>query len=254
MPWSARQSVEAFHLHFLRQLCVGADRAHFRLKGDCNLRFFFGSLRYSEDMDLDVVVTAKETLRNKVDRILASPALLLPLKNAGLVPTDVSSPKQTEPTQRWKLGLVVAGHSAPLRTKIEFSRREAAEGGTAVDALPAALTREYGIPPAVVAHYDARTALIQKLEALVGRPQTQARDVFDLQLLRSKAEPLPAVGSALHAQRDQAVECVMSLSHADYLAQVVAYLEPEQQPALRDREVWDAMQAEVVALIEGLSP
>lgn len=38
------------------------------LKGGCNLRFLFGSVRSSEDMDLDVVVLAKETLKNKVGR------------------------------------------------------------------------------------------------------------------------------------------------------------------------------------------
>lgn len=51
----------------------GDDKGLIALKGGCNLRFFFGSVRYSEDMDLDVVVIAKETLKNQVDRLLKSP-------------------------------------------------------------------------------------------------------------------------------------------------------------------------------------
>ena len=31
------------------------------VKGGCNLRFFFDSVRYSEDIDFDVAVIARET-------------------------------------------------------------------------------------------------------------------------------------------------------------------------------------------------
>lgn len=49
MPLTARQAVEFFHLVFLRALVSrGEDKALFALKGGCNLRFFFGSVRYSE--------------------------------------------------------------------------------------------------------------------------------------------------------------------------------------------------------------
>jgi hypothetical protein len=65
MGYSNRQYVELFHLLFLRQLASGEDRSLIALKGGCNLRFFFGSIRYSEDMDLDVWTMARETLKNK---------------------------------------------------------------------------------------------------------------------------------------------------------------------------------------------
>ena len=52
MAWTVRQVVEMFHLVFLRALVAkGDDKALFALKGGCNLRFYFGSLRYSEDID-----------------------------------------------------------------------------------------------------------------------------------------------------------------------------------------------------------
>lgn len=253
MDWTVRQSVELFHLHFLRQLCSGPDRARFTLKGGCNLRFFFGSIRYSEDMDLDVSLMSKGTLRNKVDRLLASPALRLPLKTVGITLLDVTAPKQTETTQRWKLGLGMAGHSASPRTKVEFSRRERSEADEeAIENMPAELPRAYGLPPPVVNHYLARAAISQKIQALIGRPQTQARDVFDLQLLRSRSKGPLFVDDKLRAELPMAIDRVLSLSYDDYLSQVVAYLAPDQVAATKDRRVWDAMQLEVVELLQAL--
>ena len=87
MALSVRQSIELFHLVFLRALVAkGEDTSLVVLKGGCNLRFFFGSVRYSEDMDLDVVVIAKGTLKNKVERLLQSPAVTAPLKMYGITP------------------------------------------------------------------------------------------------------------------------------------------------------------------------
>lgn len=40
------QSVESFHLQFARLLCAGPDKDCFAIKGGCNLRFFFESVRY----------------------------------------------------------------------------------------------------------------------------------------------------------------------------------------------------------------
>jgi hypothetical protein len=85
-------------------------------------------VRYSEDIDLDVVVIAKATSKNKVDRLLQSAAVLTPLAAKGVRVVETSAPKQTDTTQRWKAGLRVDGSDVPLRTKIEFSRRDAIEG------------------------------------------------------------------------------------------------------------------------------
>ena len=68
-----RQAIEVFHLLFLRHLGTRVDKALYVLKGGCNLRFFFKSIRYSEDMDLDVHTIAPATLAGNVHRILESP-------------------------------------------------------------------------------------------------------------------------------------------------------------------------------------
>ena len=75
-----RQGVELFHLHFVRLLCSGPDKDRFAIKGGCNLRFFFESVRYSEDLDLDVERIPVHTLKEKVGKILEGAALRLPLK------------------------------------------------------------------------------------------------------------------------------------------------------------------------------
>ena len=151
MPWSTQEAVELFHLLFLRALCSGPDKDHYLVKGGCDLRFFFGSIRYSEDLDLDVRVTAPATLRNKIDRVLDSPALRRPLAAAGMA-IEISAPKQTETPQRWKIGLRVEGRGLPLPTKIEFSRRTT-EGTGKLDAVSSELIRHYRLTPTLVCHY-----------------------------------------------------------------------------------------------------
>jgi len=100
MALTDRQAVEVFHLHFLRQLCSGPEKGRFALKDGCNLRFFFGSFRYSEDMHLDVADVPAFALKERVSKILAGPAMTLPLRSRGLVVDSVSAPMQTETTQR----------------------------------------------------------------------------------------------------------------------------------------------------------
>ena len=99
---SDRQAVELFHLHFVRLLCAGPDKDRFAIKGGCNLRFFFDSPRYSEDIDLDVARIPVHTLKERVAKILAGPALTLPLKSRGIAVAETSAPKQTDIAQRWK--------------------------------------------------------------------------------------------------------------------------------------------------------
>ena len=47
------QVVELFHIAFLEVFSKRVAPGRFVLKGGVNLRYFFGSVRYSEDIDLD---------------------------------------------------------------------------------------------------------------------------------------------------------------------------------------------------------
>ncbi len=244
-----RITVEYFHLVFLRSLVAkGEDKGLIALKGGCNLRFFFSSIRYSEDIDLDVVVMAKETLRNKVDRLLKSPLVTAPLLSRGIRIADVSAPKQTDTTQRWKVGLELKSGVVPIRTKIEFSRRGDIEGALFEAVHPQVLV-PYSLTPMLATHYLAPAAITQKVSALAGRTEPQARDVFDLNLLLARADSA-AVRLPSKSKRTQAIENAMSVSFEDYASQVVAYLEPEQAAIYDSREAWEAMQDTVVARLE----
>jgi hypothetical protein len=61
---TAGQAIEIFHLLFLRSFSARVDKALFSLKDGCNLRFYHRSIRYSEDMDLDIRTMAQGTLRS----------------------------------------------------------------------------------------------------------------------------------------------------------------------------------------------
>lgn len=249
VPEHPREAVEVFHLLFLRVLMAGAEKAHYAVKGGCNLRFFFGSVRYSEDLDLDVETFAPRTLRNKVDRILGSGPLPALLRARGLAVESFSSPKQTETTQRWKVQLGIAAGST-VSTKIEFSRRGLAADRT-FEAVDAELLRRHRLQPVLAVHYRAPEAIRQKVRALAGRAVTQARDVFDLSLLFARCPPEDVAGLPAEEVR-RATENLTSVGYDEFVGQVLAYLEPEHQDLYRDPALWDALQASVLESVERL--
>jgi predicted nucleotidyltransferase component of viral defense system len=253
MALSARQCVEVFHLVLLRALAAKAeDKTLIVLKGGCNLRFYFQSVRYSEDIDFDVVVIAKTTLKNKVERLLRSPAVVAPLRTHGIEIAEATAPKQTETTQRWKVGLRAQHIDVPLRTKLEFSRR-AATAGAAFELVSPDLARGYGLTQVLATHYTAQAAIEQKILALAGRAEPQARDVFDLDLLFARpAAGTFRLGKEQRRALSDAIDHAGSIAFDQYRAQVVAYLAAEHAVLYQSREAWDAMQSAVVGRLERL--
>ncbi|HEY3235622.1 MAG TPA: hypothetical protein VGJ84_12975, partial [Polyangiaceae bacterium] len=79
---------------------------------------WFGSQRYSDDLDLDVLGGEVFDLRDRVDGMLRAPAFVRLLKLQGLAVSRASKPKQTETVQRWRFGLLVAGMDVELNTKV----------------------------------------------------------------------------------------------------------------------------------------
>lgn len=251
MLLTARQSIELFHLVFLRALVAkGEDKGLVALKGGCNLRFYFASIRYSEDIDFDVRVIAKDTLKNKVDRLLQSPLVAAPLRTHAIEIIEASAPKQTETTQRWKAGLRVAGIDVPIRTKIEFSRRDEI-AGTAFESTAREVLRPYGLTPILATHYTTHSAIAQKVHALAARTEPQARDVFDLNLLLARPEAVSLkLDEAQAAWVTKAIDHAMSISFDEYASRVVAYLDPAQAALYQTRDAWEMMQESVIARLE----
>ncbi|HEY5921580.1 MAG TPA: nucleotidyl transferase AbiEii/AbiGii toxin family protein [Kofleriaceae bacterium] len=247
-----RQTVELFHLVFLRALFANAgDKRLIAIKGGINLRFYFQSVRFSEDLDLDVATIAKGTLENRVDRLLDSAAVTAPLRSRGIAIEEVSKPKQTETVQRWKVALVPVDATRPEHTKLEFSRRDGTDAAE-LDPVDAAIAKVYALPAFLATHYRCQEAVEQKIDALARRTQTQPRDVFDLHVLFARPDAPVRIEEPEHGWFDKAIANAMELTYDQYVSLVVAYLDPDHAPLYSSQETWATMQLSVVENIEKL--
>ena len=241
------QHVECFHLGFLRLLEVRLNRAMWVVKGGVNLRAWFGSRRYSEDLDLDALGGAPHTLRERVDGVLQSRPLADLLRAQGLHIARVSKSKQTDTTQRWKIALGADGVAVPLHTKVEFSRRTTRDEEYALEAVRSDIVRPYGLPSPTVNHYTAQAAIRQKIRALASRSETPARDVWDLDhLLRTTQADPRSLTTDLQAAVPVAIDKLTALGYDVFRSQVVPYLAPDDQEVYGTRDAWTRMTALVV--------
>lgn len=244
---------EVFHLVFLREFVRRVKPGTYALKGGCNLRFFFSSIRYSEDMDIDIGGIEVFRLRDLVMELLQSPGLLSALRThrvERVVPPSLATAKQTETVQRFKAHLITSA-GLDLFTKIEFSRRHL-EPGILVSSVSDAILRMYHLPPLVVAHYPAALAARQKVRALAGRAAPQARDVFDLYLLSPHVDRTlrKEIGETLSpAERKRAEAALFSLGFEQFRDTVCAYLAAADADLYARPETWEEMQLAVATLI-----
>jgi predicted nucleotidyltransferase component of viral defense system len=125
MTSSVPQAIECLHLGFLAVLRTRLDESRYVLKGGVNLRYFFGSVRYSEDIDLDVNGVPGWKLEERIDKTLASDALAIVLRSAGLrvLTEETTKPKQTDTTRRWKVQVAAEGLRNPVRARNPGARR-----------------------------------------------------------------------------------------------------------------------------------
>jgi predicted nucleotidyltransferase component of viral defense system len=251
MTWSPRQAVEIFHLLFLRAFGARVDKSLFALKGGCNLRFFFRSIRYSEDMDMDVHTMSTGTLQSNVSRVLEAQSFVHALRAQDIQIVNVSRPKQTSTTQRWKLMLRATDSGAEFPTKIEFSRR-GLDSETALTPVDAEIVRTYRLYPVIVQHYVASSALAQKVLALALRGQVQSRDVFDLKLLLDAGGGEQRLPATVEHHLATAIDNALAVDYDTFAGQVVAFLVPEYQQHFGSRAAWEQLQQQVVEGLEGL--
>jgi predicted nucleotidyltransferase component of viral defense system len=237
------QVIEFFHLAFLQVLQVRLDQDGYVLKGGANLRYFFDSVRYSEDIDLDAAGIESWELEEKLDGVLGSQPLAVLLRSGGLAVGGFTKPKQTETTQRWKVSLAVSGRAEPVRTKIEFSRRNG-DGRHVLESVPGRVVAPYALRSPSLRHYKAEAAIEQKVEALAGRSETQARDVFDLDLLLRRQPD--AAGPVTAELRERAVVRALELPFAAFRDQVVPFLDPEVAELYADSAGWEQIRSFVV--------
>jgi hypothetical protein len=246
-------TVEAFHLAFLRAFAGSVAAESFCVKGGCNLRFFFGSDRYSEDLDLDLGDLPVHQVRDKIMSILESGGLNATARTyriARVRPPDLSKAKQTETVQRFKVHLETTS-GADLPTKIELSRRGMDEP-IRTEAVLAEVLDAYRMPSLILPHYAADATARQKVRALIGRPVPQARDVFDLHVLSSQPElrELDLRSEFSQEELRVALTRAYAVEYEQFRDTVVSFLSQDHQERYASRARWDEIRLVTVSLIE----
>ena len=248
--FSDTQIREVFHFCFLQRLLSVSDAGIYVLKGGINLRFFFNSPRYSEDMDLDVLAGSVATLKKNGYKILEDGSFQRSLRIFSIDAIEINDPnkaKHTETTQRFRC-TVVRESGQRLPTKVEFSRRiNDPEDNAAIEYVDADIALRYRKLAYRCRHYTGSAAVVQKIEALAGRTVTQARDVFDLAILIHGGHLAVAAqqGALARAHLTDAIECLTALSWDDYEGQVVEFLDTTSRNEFGTKAAWDAMQTSV---------
>lgn len=243
---------EVFHLEFLRRFGRLVKAEKYAVKGGVNLRFFFKSFRYSEDMDIDARGMGVAQLRDAVMKILQDRTFqdnLKPFGIAGIMPPDMSRAKQTETTQRFKVH-IIASSGEDLFTKIEFSRRPFA-GDAVVETVDGNVLRAYKLAPLLAPHYDCRSAVEQKLGALALRPSAQARDIFDLYVLSTQYDARK--NGAFRIEPDclsKAHERLFDVEFERFRDTVISYLSADDQAAYDKPASWEDVRLKVADFIE----
>jgi len=250
--YNSLQLREVFHLEFLRRIGRAVKPENYAVKGGVNLRFFFKSFRYSEDMDIDLrgigVIPLKETVMKILDNS-SFQENLKPFGITGIIPPDTVKAKQTETTQRFKIHLI-SYSGEDLFTKVEFSRR-GFSGNPVVGLVDDGILRAYKLAPLLAPHYDSYSAVIQKFGALAARTAVQARDIFDLYILSSQCD----IGGK-HIDNiepeifQKAYERIFEVEFEQFRDTVVLYLSGEDQILYNKPKSWEEVRLKVANFIE----
>lgn len=248
---------ESFHLAFLQALATRANLSAWALKGGGNLRFFYGSARFSEDIDLDTFDIEPWAFQDRVDQTLASDLLR---RTLGLLGSriDYLNPKERSETKsKWVVGVRQPSETEPVYTQIEVSHREYPyrEFAMVEPVMEAAVARyAAALRRPTFGHYLPRAAVAQKIDALWGRDVRQPRDVFDLDLLFRVAPDAVSRGDVDEAVLRAALTRLFEIGYDEYRAKVQSFIEPDALPLYESSEAWESMQVTVAERLEALLP
>jgi len=251
-PVAAR---ELTHLLILKDL-AGLREGAVTAKGGVNLRLFFGSVRYSEDMDLDGTAGDSAAIRRCLKGLFEDREFTRRLQRFGIRGLDPGEGpnKDTETTFRYKFGVIVGGGVRyPTKVEVSFRKRHAADRAV-LEAPDPGILKTYGLDALEVRHYAREAAVRQKIDALGGRREAQARDVFDLHVLVPNAAAealLEFLAKGLHHVRlKEAHNRALAISYGEYAGQVFEFLGAEARTRYGTESTWDELRLGVAALIE----
>ena len=254
-PVTARELV---HLLILRELAGVRGGSGVTVKGGVNLRLFFGSVRYSDDMDLDGTAQASAAIRSSLKGMFENREFTQRLQAVGIRGLDAGEGpnKDTETTFRYKFGVIVGGGIRyPTKVEVSFRRRHVADRAVLESPDPGIL-RTYGLDVLEIRHYVREAAVRQKLDALGGRREAQARDVFDLHVLvpdPPSDKLLEFLEKALGRSRlEEAHARALAITYREYEGQVFEFLGEEARSRYGTKGAWDEMRLRAAALVENV--
>jgi len=100
-------------------------------------------------------------------------------------------------------------------------------------------------------HYPADAAVLQKIQALAGRSETQARDLFDLDILQSENQLNQRfIQSNLTLELlNTAIEKAETISYEDFKGQVFEYILEEKRDLYSGKKKWERLRANVLGFL-----
>ena len=251
--YSDMQRRELFHFVFLERFLKATDPGLYSVKGGVNLRFFLKSPRYSEDMDLDVFGGGVETLKKNGYKILEDVSFHKYLAAYGIIGVEIGAKdkaKHTDTVQRFKVNLkTISGVKLP--TKVEFSRRKKEKDFVKMEKIDSEIAKVYNKIGFLCSHYPADAAVLQKIQALAGRSETQARDLFDLDILHSENQLNQRfIQSNLTSDLlNTAIEKAETITHEDFKGQVFEYILEEKRDLYSGKKNWEKLRTRTLGAL-----
>ena len=234
--------------HLLSCLFSKSFKGALALKGGFAMRAAHGSSRMTKDIDL---AASSELPKIFVQNVVRH--AVRDLRSTGIVANlEVTEPKQTDTTLRWKIGGYVGG--SHLNLTVEVSRR---------DRLPREHVKEvifrapsaYDLPPIVCESFDATALAAAKTACLIDTRREAPRDIFDLFVL-IEAEVIPPIELLRKMPREHLAQGLenlwTSVEKMDFKA-AATELRPFmslEAAANFDEELWDDMRLSVGKHVE----
>ena len=137
-----------------------------------------------------------------------------------------------------------------LFTKIEFSR-EGLKKGILVQSVSDQILRSYKLTPLLIPHYNIKSAIIQKIDAVASRSVVQARDIYDLYILNSQFTDTEITEFEIieKDKLEKAYNNVFVVTFEQFRDSVVSYLSPEEQSIYAKDSSWDEIRLKAANLI-----
>jgi len=128
------------------------------------------------------------------------------------------------------------------------------KGITVVELVSPQILRFYKMTPLLVPHYDAASAIQQKIQALAQRSVVQARDIFDLFVLSTQYDGIQQRPFQINKTTFKtAHDNIFLMEFAQFRDTVVAYLEMEDQKTYASSSTWDEIKLKTSHFLEEFS-